>query len=462
MNDHHPDCECCKLNLPFEFPEHLIEEIRAGKCVIFAGAGVSTESKLVMPWTFYEEVTKEMGLKQDISFPEAMSRYVAQPLGRTKLVKKLLDRFEYIDGWADLRNRATQFHRELSTMPYIKEVVTTNWDTYFEDHAAMRPFIYDADIAFWEASKRSVLKVHGSIENLSTIVATEEDYEACYKRLNEGLLGSILKQIFATKTCVFIGHSLRDSDLLPLIDAIKPQLGQFQRTHFFVSPFYNYGDLDNVGLRLEPIVTDGTYFLKSLKKHMSDNYCYASDEVYEELFEILMSCRSEHLEFVDNVSLLERPVSLCNIFYQDGVIHALERILDLQSSGEYSDLHLVQGKYRLYSERAKKELKSKDYLDYSYYSGFANGLFCYILLTLSDEDIDDAPDDIHFDEDGDDVLEIVSMYFHPKLEEMSRDEYIANVLEDPSVHKAALAQCIKAVKKKGLVEGMVVQRLPFG
>jgi len=202
--EHHPDCACCKHNLPFDFPDYLIEEVRSGRCVIFAGAGISTESKHVLPWTFYDEIRDELDIKDDLSFPELMTRFIDQPVGRTKLITKLQERFDYIDQWADLRKRANSFHRELSTMPYISEVVTTNWDTYFEEYAGMKPFVYDADIPFWEASKKSVLKIHGSIENLSTLVATSEDYEHCYKRLNEGLLGTILKQILATKTCVLL------------------------------------------------------------------------------------------------------------------------------------------------------------------------------------------------------------------------------------------------------------------
>ena len=65
----------------------------------------------------------------------------------------------------------------------IKTIITTNWDTYFEDCCAAVPLTIPEDISLLDETSRHVLKIHGSINNLSSIVATKSDYESCYERL---------------------------------------------------------------------------------------------------------------------------------------------------------------------------------------------------------------------------------------------------------------------------------------
>lgn len=463
MNIHDENCACCKFNHPFEIPENLIEEIQAGNCVIFAGAGVSTESPKVLNWSFYDEISKEVGGPKNLSFPETMSLFTEQPSGRMKLIEKILARFKNIDNWADLRNRATAFHTELGTMPYLSRVVTTNWDTYFEKYASMRPFVYDADIAFWDASPRSVLKLHGSVENLSTIVATLEDYDNCFKRLNEGLLGTILKQILATKTCIFIGYSLKDDDLRKILDSVGGQLGQFQKTHYFVTPFYTEGDLDGINIDASPIITDGTYFLSQVKAEMVERFCYADDQAYDAVDEMLYYASDIHCNFVEEYSVVDHPVVLCNISYQDGIIHALQRIVDLRSSGVYSDLHDLQSLMIRYYKIANDKKKKKAYIDHSYFMGYRNGLMAFFSATSNFQNMIDI--DLGADEDdgSDDTDEDygVPMFFHPKLEELSKKEYFSQVVLKPKVHKGALRECINSVKVNGYKKGYIPQRMPF-
>jgi len=48
-------CECahCKNKLPFDLPKELIKDIVNKNVVVFAGAGISTESKNIFKKTFY-------------------------------------------------------------------------------------------------------------------------------------------------------------------------------------------------------------------------------------------------------------------------------------------------------------------------------------------------------------------------------------------------------------------------
>ena len=102
--------------------------------MIFAGAGASTETSAVFPWTFYDEIHRDLGLAGDDkpSFPKRMSLFCQKPNGRRELLEKLRRRLSYVRSFPELYRSATRFHGELSTFFYVDTYITTNWDDYFE------------------------------------------------------------------------------------------------------------------------------------------------------------------------------------------------------------------------------------------------------------------------------------------------------------------------------------------
>lgn len=215
-------CECmiCKNNKNFNMPEEIIESVLKNNLVLFCGAGISTESKSVFPESFYTSILCEIEDKTnkkvdlDTSFSRLMSLYIDTfPNGRRKLLNKIKEKFDFIDSFPQLLNAATSFHREVAANPFIETIITTNWDTYFEDYCDCTPVINDTDITLWNVFKKRVFKIHGSINNVGSIVATEKDYEKSYSRLSSELIGDRLKTILASSTVVFIGFSFGDEDL---------------------------------------------------------------------------------------------------------------------------------------------------------------------------------------------------------------------------------------------------------
>jgi NAD-dependent SIR2 family protein deacetylase len=82
----------------------------------------------------------------------------------------------------------------------IKNIITTNWDDFFEKVCGLDAFVNDSDMPFWESSERRVMKIHGSIRNFGSIVATEQDYQKSFRRLNNGPMGAQLKSLITQKT----------------------------------------------------------------------------------------------------------------------------------------------------------------------------------------------------------------------------------------------------------------------
>jgi len=109
-------CAICKNNKDFQVPQQLLDALKRGDVVIFAGAGISTEKKTVYPYTLYEDVAGELKghAASGGNFPTLMSAYCLRPDGRKKLVQKVKERFDYIRSFPEIYREATRFHRELS------------------------------------------------------------------------------------------------------------------------------------------------------------------------------------------------------------------------------------------------------------------------------------------------------------------------------------------------------------
>lgn len=139
---HNPgECVFCRDFHEFDLPDFLIKELLSDRVVLFAGAGISTENRNVIPHTFYDDIRSELDIPdtEDISFSDLMTRYCTQPNGRANLLRKIRARLEYIRSFPALYSLATQFHSELSTFFFIQSIITTNWDDYFERECGLFP-----------------------------------------------------------------------------------------------------------------------------------------------------------------------------------------------------------------------------------------------------------------------------------------------------------------------------------
>lgn len=378
------DCEFCKFDFPISLPQHLIDSLLAGELVIFAGAGISTESSRVLKYTFYDEIEGLVsGTERSLSFPELMQRFVDLPDGRLKLLQLIRRRFEHIDSFPELNMSANRFHRELGTLFLVKEIVTTNWDTYFETHCHATSFVTDLDVALWNAARRKVLKIHGSIQNLGSIVATTDDYAACLTRLSTGLIGSQLKNILATRTVIFIGYSLRDSDFLQLYGFVKQQLDSLHRKAYVVTPFAEEAArLEQDGLIA--IRTDGTFFIQQIKAHLVGMGAMVRDDVFDSAKRLLSLVRAEHKMLHETAKMDRLPEVIYAAAYQDGLMHALDRALQMQGSGEYSHPCYIGKKVRTYEKMAKEKRSAKRYEDVAYIEGYINGLVSLAVANTED------------------------------------------------------------------------------
>ena len=366
----HPEqaaaCAVCGNNHPFEFPPDLVDAALAGDLVVFAGAGVSTEARVVGEATLYDRIAGELELTDsELTFPSLMSAYVTKH-GRRQLLQRVRERLEYIAAHPELWHFATRFHHALATAFFLRNVVTTNWDTYFEDVCAAIPIVVPPDYAFWEMPGRKVFKLHGSMHNLGTIVATEADYNGCYRRLRSGLIGSTFKHMLATRRMVFIGYSFRDPDLTRILSYLKRELAGVLPQSWLVSP-HGAATRDFPTERI--IATDGTYFIHKLKEVAVERGVMRPDSAYFRTFELAdrLSTARKRLHGTD---LRRQPAAVHAMVYQDGLGHALERIGRMIPSGDYSDPHRTYHLMRSYEMALTGAVRKRHYIQASYIEGY--------------------------------------------------------------------------------------------
>jgi SIR2-like domain len=420
-------------------PDAVVDSCLKYDLVVFAGAGASTESSSLLPWTFYSEVAGAVGAPSDASFPQVMTMF-EESRGRPELLQLARKRFDYIEAFRGLRYDATRFHRELATLFYVDTIVTTNWDTYFESECGATPIVTPPDYAFWSLKGRKVFKIHGSMNNVGSIIATEADYEACYQSLREGVIGSTLKHLLATKTIVFVGYSFRDEDFERVYGLIQDQLGAMLRRPVIVTLDEEFDDSRFPGATL--VLTDGAYFIEELKRLVrGKSDCLLADEQFDGLDVLLEDVREEHLRLQEEIPMKTYPMVIYAMSYQDGLMDALERILTMRGSGTYSHTCDTHKMVHRYLDMQRVARRRKRYWDLAYIEGYINGM---IFLLSQDPDRWAIP--------------LVYVPGAPDDASIKSRRQLKKLLADTSLHKAAFRAAKRIADRYG--DDIVVHHRP--
>ncbi len=381
-------CECAysKNNNEFNIPNDIIDSLESGNLVLFCGGGISTESKLVCPNSFYETICHELREKPRYSFSELMTKFCELPNGRKKLIKRIRERFSYIKSFREIYDSATRFHKKLSKLYMINTIVTTNWDDYFEQECRAIPIVSEEDLALWDSSYRNVLKIHGSINSIGTIIATAEDYERCYNELSENLIGGKLKDILATKTVVFIGYSFGDEDLNKILEFVKEKMKSYTPHLFIVTIDKQLGE--KIDYPYKTIIhTDGTFFLQKLTDHLveiGEIRVLQGERFIEDKYAELKVVHS----MVSDMDIQKYPNNLYTLFYQDGMTHAIERFLEMRNSGEYYRPGYLFSVSKKYEEIIKDYHVKGRFFDEMYFEGYLSGITA---LLMSEDELNTLP-----------------------------------------------------------------------
>jgi SIR2-like domain len=307
--------------------------------------------------------------------------FCERPDGRRELLDRIRARLAYVRSFPELYRRATQFHRELSTLFYVETYFTTNWDDYFERECGATPFVNAEDFAFWNTRGRKVFKLHGSVTNFGSVVATDTDYRRAQRQLQNGTIGAALKLILATKTIVYVGYSFSDYDFLSIHRYVSRELKQIAPVAYIVS-LDRSAEARFKGLGLTPIFTDATYFVQVVKKHLEADGHSLADRRLDAIPFALGRVNAEHGRLHESFDARANPEVIYCASYQDGLVHAFERIISRSHAGDYSHQCEVERQLQKYESMRAERLRARRYMDVAYIEGYMNGL---VYLLADDE-----------------------------------------------------------------------------
>jgi len=377
-------CEICKNHHDFILPADLFEALINHELVLFAGAGISTESRNVFPVTLYEDILSEIdhSHKKEISFSKAMTEFCKNRGDRREIIDRIMTRINYVRSFPSLYRQTVEFHRRLAMIPCIKEIVTTNWDDFFEIECHATPFVYEQDMGFWDKPQRKVLKLHGSVNNLGSMVITFEDYEKKYQSLNTGLVGSQLKLLIANKKLVFIGYSFGDEDFDRIYSYVRTQLGDLINKSYIVT-LDKLKDNQWEELGLEPIYTAGEYFLQVLQHKLELRDCLLSDSTINRVYKELDTLQKEHARLARDIRAFEQPEVIYCLSYQDGIIHAFEHFSHHVNYGESLCKKRIHDLLHTYEGLIEEKRSHGKWFDVAYLQGYLNG-YLFVLVNKNE------------------------------------------------------------------------------
>jgi GAF domain-containing protein len=132
--------------------------------------------------------------------------------------------------------RPSTIHYAIARLPFAL-VITSNYDSLLENAYAHRPGVRtwrQAD-AFFGAVKNerlAIIKTHGDVGDGSSLVLTKTQYRDLVN-MNEAF-NSCLRTLLSLRTFLFVGTSLRDHDLLSLMDEARLTFGADFGPHYAI------------------------------------------------------------------------------------------------------------------------------------------------------------------------------------------------------------------------------------
>ncbi|SFO64873.1 protein of unknown function [Pseudobutyrivibrio sp. JW11] len=203
-----------------DFPNEIVESIKNGKLVVFAGAGASVDKPTSLP--NFETLT------------EMIAEDTGKTLGKNDLCEVFLGALEaqgidvrglaaeILSGTCLDHNKLHEAIVDLFNCRDDIKIVTTNYDQMFEHVVQSRDEgidVYNAPTLPLGDDISGVVHIHGNVNNPKYMVLTDEDFGKAY--LTEGYASRFLVRLFESYTVLFIGYSYNDTILRYLTRAMS-------------------------------------------------------------------------------------------------------------------------------------------------------------------------------------------------------------------------------------------------
>lgn len=219
------------------FPEPFLEDLATNRVIPFIGAGFSKnadipDGKTMPDWDQLGRlIAKQISGYQYTGALDALSAF-SHEYSRSKLVEKLAEHLN-VDSV-----RPGEAHKSFCELPF-ELVATTNFDFLIEkgyDLAVKycRPVVGEDQLSVSQPRYgNALLKLHGDLHHPNRLIITEEDYDGFIDK--NPMFSTFLANLLITRTALFIGYSLDDTDFRQIWQLIKDRLGALRRQAYAIS-----------------------------------------------------------------------------------------------------------------------------------------------------------------------------------------------------------------------------------
>jgi hypothetical protein len=217
------------------WPKSLVREISRRRVVFFLGAGVSsssTDTKGNRPQDWKGFLNSAASLVHDQQIKAEIDLLISQ--GRYLIALEAISENCHQSDYQDLLNQSfnnptfkeSELHETIHALdPNI--VITTNFDKIYEKYCESTTEDGYKVVTYEEGNlgdlirtdHRIIIKAHGSINNIQGMIFTKSQYHKAKKDYSS--FYEMLKAIFLTHTCVFIGCGMDDPDVTLLLEDVK-------------------------------------------------------------------------------------------------------------------------------------------------------------------------------------------------------------------------------------------------
>jgi len=218
--------------------EKLFEYIRKEEVIIWAGAGFSKyagyPSGAQLAEIIYNHLSPTEQQETNSNYPlDYLSEdFVRIKDGSRKALNKILKKT------FSKTPESTAYHSQLATIPHFKTIITTNYDALFElaygDNG--NKLFQERDMARWDKNKINILKIHGDLSKLSSLVITRQDYSKFYNKNKASPMWATVIEKITTNVILFLGYGYEDPNVWAIFEHIDQYIGKQRKDAFFVAP----------------------------------------------------------------------------------------------------------------------------------------------------------------------------------------------------------------------------------
>lgn len=202
-----------------DFPNEIVDSIKEGKLVVFAGAGASVDSPTSLP--DFEKLTLKIAegtgyiRNKNVPFEVFLGGLKAKGINVNEEAAEIL---------ASSSLKHNKLHEAIVNLFPDKDnikIVTTNYDLMFESVVDSKDYkvpVYSAPALPLGNDVHGIVHIHGDVNSSDYMVVTDDDFGKAY--LTEGYTSKFLIKLFESYTVLFIGYSYKDTILRYLTRAM--------------------------------------------------------------------------------------------------------------------------------------------------------------------------------------------------------------------------------------------------